>query len=76
MAYVKVKVLKLAGETGLRLPGTPYFETAERAALLCERGLVSICSETAAEMPEVRVKERKSKPETKELKLKRQTKRK
>jgi hypothetical protein len=66
---VKVKVLKLAGETGLRLPGTCYFETEQNAAKLCSSGLVSIASETQEEM-----KELKQKPETKELKFKRQTK--
>ena len=62
----------MVGETGLRKPGTCYFEHDWKSAVLCEKGYVSICSETSGEVPEI--KEKKQKPETKQHKFKRVTK--
>jgi len=69
---IQVKVLKLAGETGLRQPGSTYFEYEARAAKLCAGGFVSILSETAADIGQV--KEEKTVIETKEEKFKPKTK--
>lgn len=63
---ILVKVLKQAGETGLRLPGTSYLEFEQTAIKLQQRGLVEII--------EPLKKELKTKIETKELKLKKETK--
>ena len=42
MKKVKVKITKLAGETGLRLPGSIMLLSANKADALETRGLVEI----------------------------------
>jgi len=42
MKKVKVTILKLAGETGLRLPGQSMLLTEDVAANYAERGLVKL----------------------------------
>ena len=66
---VKVEVLKLAGETGLRKAGTCYMENEARAEKLVSAGLVKY-------FEPVKVKEDKTQYETKELKTVRNTKKK
>jgi hypothetical protein len=39
---VKVRITKLAGETGLRLPGSTMLLTSKQAKSFSERGLVEI----------------------------------
>ena len=42
MRKVKVKITKLAGETGLRLPGSTMLLTPKQAKLFNDSGLVEI----------------------------------
>ena len=69
---IKVKVIKLAGETGLRRPGSTYLEENHRAGYLEVRGLVEIIDKEEFPL----VKEEKIVFETKEEKLIPETKRK
>jgi hypothetical protein len=81
---VRVKVLKLAGETGLRLPGSCYPLDEVTAAFLSGKGLVEI--QKVPKAPKAlkvvkaqkapKVKEEKAKIETKEEKFKPKTKKK
>lgn len=64
---IKVKVLKYSGETGLRNPGTCYFETTKEAERLSRNGFVEIVKDE--------VKEEKTHYETKEEKHTHETKR-
>jgi hypothetical protein len=59
---VQVKVLKFAGQTGLRKVGSVYLEKDERVSNLVSAGFISL------------VKEEKTEIETKEEKFVRQTK--
>ncbi len=59
---IEVKVLKQAGETGLRLPGTCFFLDEGIANNLEMRGLIKIIKEPVK-------KEEKAKLETKEEKF-------
>jgi len=68
MPKVIVKVLKLRGETGLRQPGTSYLEYEHRAVKLEKLGYVDIVKQDIAP------KKLKIVRETKELKMKRTTK--
>ena len=63
MKKIIVKVLKLAGETGLRLPGSSYLEFEDTALRLQQRGIISIESDSL-------VKEEKDVIETKQEKFK------
>lgn len=63
---IHVKVLKFAGETGLRQPGSKYFELDARAQKLKDGGFVDFVETT--------FKEEKTVIETKELKNRRSTK--
>jgi hypothetical protein len=62
---MKVKVLKFAGETGLRNPGAEYYLDKVLAEKLAKRGFIEIVEG---------FKQEKTKIKTKELKLKRETK--
>ncbi len=63
---MRLKVLKLAGETGLRLPGSIFSTDGKTAAFLLGKGMVEAVEEVEKEL--------KVKLETKELKITRQTK--
>ncbi len=63
---IRIKVLKLAGETGLRRPGTVYSEYDQTAAYLIGKGFAEIADKV--------IKEDKTPIETKEKKFTRQTK--
>lgn len=64
-----VKVLKFAGETGLRKVGTIYSEYDKTAVWLLSKGLVALITDGT-----VTIKEDKTLIETKELKITRTTK--
>lgn len=69
---IQVKVLKLAGETGLRKPGVIYSEIDTTAAYLAGKGFVELVITATSER--VNVKEDKTVIETKEKKFHRTTK--
>jgi hypothetical protein len=64
---IQVKVLKLAGETGLRTPGSTYYLHPDKVKLFVKMGLVSKVLTPLN-------KEEKAVVETKELKFERHTK--